>query len=140
MFIFLSLLWSYPKCNPTWANKRKIRMYLNYSQTVIVKNKVRDPKGSHFCYAPSFSVSKECNLKPVNLELLGQHPWGHLPDRLCQDLREGDLATTDPLFASITCSSHSCLPVRVFHFVQLLGAPFYVLDEILFNSWIAEWS
>lgn len=48
--------------------------------------------------------------KLVNLELPGQHKWGHLPNRCLPSLKESDLATGSPLCPGVTSSScPSCL-------------------------------
>ena len=52
----------------------------------------------------------------------------------CHPLKENDLATANPLSASITSLSHSLLPIKTLHFVQLLRAPFCLLDGMLPNS------
>ena len=49
-------------------------------------------------------------------------------------LKEGDLVTSNLLFASITSLSHSLLPIKVFHSVWLLRAPFCPLDAMLPSS------
>ena len=49
----------------------------------------------------------------------------------CFPLKDGGLATINPHFANITFLSYFLLPIKLFHFAQLLGAPFYPLDGLL---------
>ena len=86
----------------------------------------------------NFTISQEPNLKPVTLELPGQHSWGYLPDRPYSFLKEGDLTTINSHFASSASFSSSLLPVRGFHLVNLLGASFCLLDGTLPDSRMVE--
>lgn len=52
--------------------------------------------------------------------------------------KEDDLAWNNSLFARITSWPCLILPIKVFHFIHLLRVPFYLLDEMLPNSWLNE--
>lgn len=56
----------------------------------------------------------------------------------CLPLKGDNLATSNLFFASVSSLSPFPLPLKIFHFVQLLRAPFYLLDGMLPNSWIIE--
>ena len=57
-----------------------------------------------------------------------------MPDSPLHPLKERNLVTINPLFATITSLSHSLLPVKVFHFVQLPEVLFYLLEGVLPDS------
>lgn len=86
----------------------------------------------------NFTISQEWNLKPVTLELPGQHFWGHLPNRPYHFLKEGDLTTINSHFASSASFSSSFLPMKGLHLIKLLGASFCLLDGMLPDSRMVE--
>ena len=85
------------------------------------------------------------NLMAVSASLrngiLNQSIWNYLVSTReviclidpCCPLKEGDLATDNPLFAGVTSLSRPLLPIKAFPFVQLLGTPFCLLDGMLPN-------
>lgn len=42
-----------------------------------------------------FLLSQRRNLRPLSQEPSDQHQWGHLPDRQCHPLQEGDRSITN---------------------------------------------
>ena len=85
----------------------------------------------------SFDSPRNRILKLGSQKSPGHREWGNLPERPCNLLKESDFAITNPLPANTT--SFPCfLLLKVFHFVQPLKAPFYLLNGMLPNSWITE--
>lgn len=104
-----------------------------------------------FGWVPGTQIVVELMVQSCQ-EVLG-HIWRHtrplgplLPGNrtatskihLYSPLKEDDLVTTNPIFASITSLFLSLLVIKVLHSAQWLGALFHLLDGILTNSWITE--
>ena len=54
------------------------------------------------------------NVNLINQESPDQRQWDNPPIQTCQPLKKNDLATINPLFASIISLSHCLLPILVF--------------------------
>lgn len=82
----------------------------------------------------NFSLPQECCFQKSNWNFLVSTSEIICLINPCLSLRKGDLSWNNP-FSSLSFPTFF-MPLDAFHFVQLLSAPFHLLDGMLPDSWI----